>query len=220
MSPQKSASSAQLAGAMFLCVFLLALTGLFGIWYSHERADTSLESLSTLSRLIVASRQAQVDFKIQVQNWKNLLLRGQDASEFDEYSRRFAEQDQKVRDSLASMRDSAALPPQLKPEVEAIAADHATLLAKYQAAAKGYSPTDPRTIFAVDKSVRGIDQKLNGRIDEVARQLTELETARLEEAKASGKNLYQGMRIAVIAVSAMAIGCAGVLAWRSIRKVN
>lgn len=205
----------RLAGVMFLCIFAIALTGLFGIWYSHEQSRQALGSLSALTRLIDSARQAQVEFKIQVQDWKNLLLRGQDAGDFADYSRKFADQDRLVQSALAAVRDSAALPPDLREEAASLAVDHARLLPKYQAAAAAYSSTEPATIFSVDRSVRGIDQKLNDRIDALARQLSERETALLEETRLAEERLYGQLRIGIGAVSFLAICCAMVLAWRS-----
>ena len=215
MPPRKPTASLQLAGVMFLCVFALALTGLFGIWYSHEQSHQSLDKLAALTRLIDSSRQAQVEFKIQVQDWKNLLLRGQDAADFASYSKRFADQDRLVQNALTAVRESPALPAELQAEATALVSDHATLLPKYQAAAAAYSSSDPSTIFSVDRSVRGIDQKLNSRIDALAQSLVEKEARYLEEARAAGEKLYHQLRIAMAVVSVVAIACAAVLAWRS-----
>lgn len=215
MSKGKPFAPVQLAGVMFLCVFAIALTGLFGIWYSHEQSHQALDKLAALTRLIDSARHAQVEFKIEVQDWKNLLLRGQDAEEFSNYSKRFADQDRLVQSALAAVRDSAALPAELREEAASLATDHAGLLPKYQAAAAAYSPTDPATIFSVDRSVRGIDQKLNTRIDALARQLSDKETALLEETRVAAEQLYGQLRIAMGLVSLLAICCATVLAWRS-----
>lgn len=213
--PSKPFAPVQLAGVMFLCIFAIALTGLFGIWYSHEQSHQALGRLSALARLIDSARQAQVEFKIQVQDWKNLLLRGQDAGEFANYSKRFADQNLLVQTALAAVRDSAALPPELREEAALLATDHSGLLPKYQAAAAAYSSTNPATIFSVDRSVRGIDQKLNDRIDALARQLSEREAALLEETRLAGEQLYSQLRIAMGVVSILAICCATALAWRS-----
>lgn len=215
MSRRKSAASLQLTGVMFLCVFALALTGLFGIWYSHERSHQSLIQLAALTRLIDSARQAQVEFKIQVQDWKNLLLRGQDAADFARYSKRFSDQDRLVHNALTAVRESPTLPAELRDEAAALAADHATLLPKYQAAAAAYSSTDPATIFSVDRSVRGIDQKLNARIDALAQRLAEREVLHLEEARTAGEKLYNQLRVAMACVSVTAIACAAVVAWKS-----
>jgi hypothetical protein len=215
MPASKPFAPARLAGVMFLCIFAIALTGLFGIWYSHEQSHQALDRLSALTRLIDSARQAQVEFKIQVQDWKNLLLRGQNAEDFANYSKRFADQDRLVQFALAAVRDSATLPAELRDEAASLATDHATLLPKYQSAAAAYSSTDPSTIFTVDQSVRGIDQKLNARIDALARQLSEKETALLDETRLAGEQLYKKLRIAMGAVSLIAVCCATALAWRA-----
>lgn len=215
MPQGKSSAPGQLAGLMLVSVFALAFTGLFGVWYSHEMANAANEELSVLGRLIDTARQAQVEFKIQVQDWKNLLLRGQNPKDFTNYSERLPAQSATVQETLKQMLASRQLPAELRPEIESIATEHAELLAKYQAAAARYSQTDPATIFAVDGSVRGIDQKLNDRIDRVAAQLAELEARRLAELRSAGEKLYGNLRIAMAVAGLFAICCAVALAWRA-----
>lgn len=202
---------------MLISVVVLALTGLFGIWYSHKSADDALRNLGDLTKLIDASRRAQVEFKIQVQNWKNLLLRGQNAEEFAVYWKRFEEQDRGVQETLTAVMDSPELPAELRPELESIAADHKKLLGLYQAAVAQYSSTNPATIFAVDQSVRGIDQKLNDRIDAVAVQMVALEDKRLAEMRAQSDELYANLRMVALIVSSITVICAVALARRSLR---
>lgn len=217
MSPPKSSSTAQLVGLMIISVLVLALTGLFGIWYSHEQSHAALAKLGDLTRLIDSARQAQVEFKIQVQHWKNLLIRGQNPSDLASYKRRFDEQDALVQKTLQQVQGSPELPPQLKAELAAIVADHAGLLAKYHEAATHYA--DASSIFTVDQSVRGIDQKLNDRIDAVAGQLVELQAQQLEDLRSSGEKLYRQLCLVSLIVSAITLGCAGLLAWRSLQRV-
>ncbi len=216
MTERKSSPAGQLVGLMLLSVFALALTGLFGIWYSHLNADAALTDMGELTRLIDASRKAQVEFKIQVQHWKNLLLRGQNAEDLAIYTRRFEEQNSVVQKALADVVASPELPAELRPELEKITAEHGGLLAKYQTAAAAYSSTDPATILAVDRMVRGIDQKLNERIDQVAAQLVALEAQRFGELRAAGEKLYGTLRLVTVIASAIAVACAGALAWRAL----
>ncbi|MEI6337887.1 MAG: hypothetical protein WCQ57_04800 [Verrucomicrobiota bacterium] len=216
MMQRKTSPAGQLVGLMLLSVFALALTGLFGIWYSHKNTDDALTHVGELTRLIDGSRKAQIEFKVQVQHWKNLLLRGQNPEDLATYTKRFEEQNQVVQKALAGVLASPELPAELRPELESITAEHGGLLVKYQAAAAPYSSSDPATIFAVDRSVRGIDQKLNERIDQLAGQLVALEARRLAELRAADEKLYRDLRLVILIVSGVAVACAGALAWRSL----
>lgn len=208
----------QLVGLMLVSVLVLALTGLFGIWYSHAEAGKALQNLSDTSRLIDGARQAQVEFKIQVQDWKNLLLRGQNARDFATYTERFARQSEKVKAELTEIASSPELPPALKSEIESIISSHDELLLRYREAMQQYFTNDQNSIFAVDRSVRGVDQKLNSRIDAIATQLVDLENRRHEELRASNEQLYIGLRWTSLIVGVIALACAGALAWRSLRN--
>ena len=64
--------------------------------------------------------------------------------------------------------------------------------------------------------VRGIDQKLNERIDQVAAQLVALEAQRFGELRAAGEKLYGTLRLVTVIASAIAVACAGALAWRAL----
>lgn len=211
-------SSSQLVGVMVLSVMILAGTGLFGIWYSHERADAALLRLGAVARLIDSSRQVQVEFKIQVQLWKNLLLRGQDQGVFQSYWKKFQDQHHLVEKRLLETSESPALPPALKPEVLSLQAEHATLWPRYEAAAALYVSGELQSLFRVDEAVRGIDQALNAGIDNLAGKLAQVETATLAEVRREGEERYGQLCLAALIAAALAIGSAGLVVWQSLRR--
>lgn len=211
-------SSGQLVGVMILSVMILAGTGLFGIWYSQERADAALQRLGALARLIDSSRQVQVEFKIQVQLWKNLLLRGQDQGAFQSYWKKFQDQHQLVEKKLQETAESPALPPELKPEVLSLQAEHASLWPRYEKAAALYVSGDPPSLFRVDEAVRGIDQALNAGIDDLAGRLAKVETATMAEVRREGEERYDQLCLTALIAAGFAIGSAGLVVWQSLRR--
>ena len=50
-----------------------------------------------------AARQAQIDFKVQVQDWKNILLRGQDPADLAKYTDQFHAQEAKVKAEVGTL---------------------------------------------------------------------------------------------------------------------
>lgn len=216
MASRKPAAAGQLLGALLISVLLLALTGLFGVWYSHEKAFEALRQVRELSRLIDSARQAQVEFKTQVQLWKNLLLRGQVPKDLAEYRERFEGRQALVQKNLADILAAGSLPGDMRGRVEAMVQDHLALAKKYETALVSYHPGDAASIFRVDAEVRGIDQELNLQIDQFADAMIALESRRVEELQAETDALYRGLQLAVLVVSAIAIVCASALAWRSL----
>lgn len=218
VTPKKPSSLGQLVGLMAICVIVLALTGMFGIWYSHEQAESALARMGNLTRLINAARETQVEFKIQVQLWKNILIRGQDPKDLADYTKKFHAQNDLVQKNLSDVLASPELPAALKPQVESLRNEHQALRAKYDAALAEYSGTDPASIFRADQAVRGIDQPLNIGIDQLAASLVDVEASSLKELVGQAAELYHNLRIVTLIVGSLAVACAGLLAWRALRS--
>ncbi len=80
-----------------------------------------------------AARQAQVDFNVQVQDWKNILLRGQNPEDLARYTAQFHAQEAKVKAEVGTLAVGVD-----DPTARALLADflvaNDALSAKYQAA--------------------------------------------------------------------------------------
>jgi methyl-accepting chemotaxis protein len=73
----------------------------------HQMAELNAQERATLARVKLAAqgadlgRSAQHHFKIQVQEWKNVLIRGGDPQAFDKYWNSFEAEEKLVLDRLA-----------------------------------------------------------------------------------------------------------------------
>lgn len=187
-------------------VLFLAGIGLFGVEFTHDEGHAALQQAVASSALLDQARLAQVTFKIQVQDWKNLLLRGQNPADYDKYVTQFAGTEKAVDGSLSTLMSSPLLPASLHDEVAAIRAEHARLGIVYREAMQKYDRTQAASAFSVDASVRGIDQKLTQRIDAVAQQILAGERDRADTLKQQFDRRYRMLRTLVI------LGTVGVLA--------
>lgn len=144
------------------------------------------------------ARVAQVDFKKQVQEWKNILLRGHQADDLARYSKAFHEQEARVRREAQilaeTVTDEAAR--QLLAEFHTA---HGLLGTQYQRGLEVFvaSSGDYR---AADKLLRGKDRAPTDLFDAVVARL---------DARVQGAVALQ--KAAVARNRNLALGAAGVL---------
>ncbi len=218
MQGHDTSSLGRLLGALIIGVLVLAGTGLFAIHYHQQRSAAAIEQLAAAGAVVDQARNAQVAFKLQVQTWKNLLLRSRSAEALAEQRAAFVAQEQVVAQQLAALASAAQLPEALRAEVHGIAAEHQRVGDAYRTALAADAAGYASTIFAVDASVRGIDRGLDQRIDALA--ATVFQQARQDAAalRLRGQQDYDTLRRVVSAVAAAVILLSGALAWLAMRR--
>ena len=131
--------------------------------------------------------QAQVMFKTQVQEWKNVLLRGQNAQDREKYWQRFVQREADITQLFAHILDNTHISEQARADIKKFTAAHQRMATAYRQGyqafiAAGFDPA------AGDNFVRGIDREpaqLLGRVEEeIARQsLTAFNALRTNTAR-------------------------------------
>ncbi|OCX14058.1 methyl-accepting chemotaxis protein [Pseudomonas graminis] len=101
--------------------------------------------------------QANLQFKVQVQEWKNVLLRGKQPADRDKFWAQFEDQERQVQDTLGSLSAMDGLDPATKTQVDALRNEHRTLGVAYRKGRDAYiaSGGDP---VAGDMAVKGVDR--------------------------------------------------------------
>lgn len=214
MAHRSSASTARLVGLLILGILFLAGIGLFGLEYSHDEGHAALEESIESSVLLDEARSAQVAFKIQVQDWKNFLLRGRQPADHEKYVAQFAASEAEVDGALDALHSSELLPPALRDEVASIRAEHARLGVAYREAMKKFDPQRIESTFEVDAGVRGIDQKLTQRIDTVAQQILAGERERAAALRQKFERSYAMLRSIVAGATAAVLVLLALVVWR------
>ncbi|UZJ62608.1 methyl-accepting chemotaxis protein [Pseudomonas sp. KU26590] len=101
--------------------------------------------------------QANLQFKVQVQEWKNVLLRGKLPADRDKFWGQFEDQERQVQDTLGSLSAMEGLDPTTKTQVDSLRNEHRTLGVAYRKGRDAYIAAggDP---VAGDMAVKGVDR--------------------------------------------------------------
>lgn len=172
-----------MAGLLIVVLAAINLVALYG----HELIRREASGFAAATRnLILATdrtRTAEVAFKTQVQEWKNVLLRGHDPADMARYRAGFAAQQAAV---VAQLDEIAALAPELGfpiAAVERIQTMHAELATRYAEALVGFDPGTPEAAWRVDRRVRGMDRPLTEAFDALATEVRSLAEARRQRVQ-------------------------------------
>jgi methyl-accepting chemotaxis protein-1 (serine sensor receptor) len=98
-----------LGAFFFVALAVVATAGWRALDHSNQRAAEAMARSVAMSQAIDTARSAQVEFKTQVQEWKNILIRGNDPAQLDKYSKAFVKGGETTRAELQnSMRCSTS----------------------------------------------------------------------------------------------------------------
>ncbi|MGE6791306.1 methyl-accepting chemotaxis protein [Pseudomonas guineae] len=113
---------------------------------------------------------ANLDFKTQVQEWKNVLLRGKDSAQLNKYWSQFEAQERKVQDTLGKLSLLASNDPALKRKIDNLRSEHQNLGGQYRSGRDAFiaAGADAK---AGDTAVAGIDRNTTQQMDELAAEL-------------------------------------------------
>ncbi len=151
------------------------------------------------------SRVAQVNFKKQVQEWKNILLRGNDPKAFEKYSQEFSKEHDAVQ---ARLKELVKMMKQIgisSEQAERAIKTHDELGVKYREALKSYDSSNPNSAHLVDGLVKGMDRAPTDDIDKIVVLLREHadKTAALIEESSTAK--YKTTRNTILTLIGIAI---------------
>jgi len=192
------------AMAISLAVSILSLTRVYGSIQELDRI--SREDFQSQAALL----QALVNFKNQVQEWKNVLLRGQDPKALDKYWGQFLKQEKDtvdtMREARAGIRDTAILA-----KLEEFSAAHKAAGERYRAGLEAFkqSKFDPK---AGDAAVTGIDRAPAQNLEDAQRLA--VEAGATAQAVDSAETGYRAAIIGTVGVMLAAL----VMLWLFMRK--
>ncbi|GGA35178.1 methyl-accepting chemotaxis protein [Dyella nitratireducens] len=161
---------------------IVGFGGWRGLTRTHDLQVRSAETAAQFAAAVDAARVAQVDFKKQVQEWKDLLLRGADGAAFKKYHDAFIAQSHAVDVDLATLKRQMSELGLDTHGVDNAMATHTDLGTQYLAAIQHYDAKDEKSVHVVDGLVAGIDRAPTTAIDGLV-------TGMKHEAEAASKRI-------------------------------
>lgn len=171
-SPDRRGSLVRLTGLITLLFVLNSAIGLFSLHLASQRHAADLATLNLLMETLDNTRQAQVHFKNQVQEWKNVLLRGTDPEDLKRYAAAMRREAFLMRERLGFALDGMTkLDLTEAGLVGPLQAEHHMILEAYEERIAHFGEHLARQAADVDRELRGIDRELNANLDGLVRDL-------------------------------------------------
>jgi methyl-accepting chemotaxis protein len=157
----------------FVMVFIIGISSFS--WLTFKRFDENyksrLQRTSEYINLVDEARISQVEFKTQVQNWKDTLIRGLDPSSFKIYYSQFSQENDNVQSELNKLKIDMTKQGLATTSVDALIKTHKELFEKYSNAIQSYDINNPQSYLIVDKLVKGIDRKPSDDLNSLVKQI-------------------------------------------------
>jgi len=167
----------RLASLLVMTFLACGLTSLFALWSMQRLHIQTQARQAELLHALNSARVAQVAFKIQVQSWKNLLLRGQQASDYDTALAEFESAERSAQEHLSIVNQWAkrAGETEVSDQVNILILQHASLGPKYRTALPPSARVNDQRA-AADGAVRGIDRPINNGLDHLVAMMLDQES--------------------------------------------
>ena len=192
----------------------ILLVGLFGLYQLAGMDNYFSRNLAEVQDGITEladEAQAQIHFKVQVQEFKNVLLRGQNAEALVKYSKAFEKEGEQVQQKLKAAADLYVKEGEvaLAKQLDAIAGNHRTMTADYLAAIKAFDPADAESYKKADAMVKGKDRAVQEALSKTIEEKEAEEKRHLAQQIADAETMWvesrnialTGMAIIVVAIT-------------------
>ncbi|QLY78623.1 methyl-accepting chemotaxis protein [Clostridium intestinale] len=194
---------------IFVIIFIVGMCTFS--WYTVSKFNNStkerLEESRSYTILVDEARDAQVEFKIQVQEWKNVLLRGNSKDNFDKYYNQFIQSNTNVQEKLLKLKESmknSSLDTEL---VDSLILNHKELFDKYSIAIKSYDINNSESYKTVDELVSGIDRQTTSDMDSLVENIESKSTEAAEmmiKTSESDKNTFTKYLVILVGLGLVA----------------
>lgn len=199
------------AFTMIALVAVIGLFSLFSIWSINRAWTAGAAETAELQDLSRAGLNSQVNFKVQIQEWKNVLLRGDESILLAKHLASFRSYSQRSEEGLGTVAAGAAKLG-LKGELEtatALISQHRLMTLRYEAALaeeRGMSMTiTPDMASLIDKSVRGADRDLESGIGKLSEGIAAISEERRTMLLIQMQDRYTSLRLFILGIIGLSL---------------
>jgi methyl-accepting chemotaxis protein len=193
--------------------------GLFAHHDASERARAAFLLAQQSRDALDTVRIAEASFKLQVQEWKDILLRGRAPEAYAKHLNGFVAAERSVDEALAAAAvagNGFNIDPS---EIASVQRMHAELGRRYRAALREFSSSDPAAAATVDRLVAGIDRAPAAAIDALASHFIAAAEAQRQAAAADLERRSRALGWIIAGGTLFGTMLGGIFGWWTSRAV-
>lgn len=180
-----------LLAIMFISMIIIGALYLNSLYSLNKQIDSNINSEKLAIESVDNARSAQVNFKKQVQEWKNLLIRGNTTDNYQKYLSQFEEEEKATQSNLVALKDLMKQQGLDVSKVEDAIKTHEELGVKYKEALKSYDLSNPNSLYVVDALVKGIDRVPTDNIDGIVAQIQDYVAENVKNTQESSNEKFK-----------------------------
>ena len=209
-----------LAAGLIIAMVLIAVVGLNGARGLNSRLTSAIATDAMERAQLDAARSGQVHFKTQVQEWKNVLLRGMDPEDYEKHLAAFNAEEAIVRAELEKVKKFQLEANDDTSITSTLIAQHAALGQRYRAALPHYDRRTLASIRVVDSMLRGLDRAPVTAFEAIVDRESADADSTLAHDGREAEAAYARMRVGFLILLLVSIGVAGFASLTIIRGIS
>jgi PAS domain S-box-containing protein len=208
-----NASSIKFRIIVFMSALFSTLLAI-GVFNLHETSKThrftvdSLESTRMEFNALDMARMTELDFKTQLQTWKNILITGHNPDLFAQHLDKFDQQGAAVENRLNLLKALVLKIGMPGESVDDVLETHRQLTRQYHLALQSHDAHRPESVLTVSNLLGDTDQKVITRIEKIISTIQEIQKNNLRNLNYAQEKSYQSenRRAIVMLVVAALVG--------------
>ena len=188
-----------ISGGGTVLLLAAALLGIGMSWNSIQLFELQVEARRADQNQVLL---AQVEFKTQVQEWKNILLRGSDPASLEKYWGQFEKHEGKVREEVTALLKTVD-DPAAKESLGQFMAEHQKMAEAYRKGLQAFKDANSDS-KAGDLAVKGVDRAPSDLLSKAIEQISvsaDQASTRAAASARSGMKWSLGMMVVAIIIA-------------------